>query len=123
MRESQDRKRREKENDFAQHIGNRAARKQHARDTTDYSLWDGLGAMGTIGWTVGLPTLLGVLLGAWIDTVWLNSPVSWTLILLIGGLLFGIGSAWRWIEGERKEIEQQEFRQEQEEEQDNFYDE
>ncbi len=108
----EDRQRREAEDAFTRRIGNRAERKQHARNNADRALWHGLGAMGTVGWTVGLPTLIGVLLGIWIDALWLTSPVSWTLVLMIGGLLFGVGSAWLWLEGERKEIEREGFRQE-----------
>jgi len=105
---------RKTEKEFTERIGDRAARKQYAREQADRTLWHGLGAMGTVGWTVGLPLLLGVLLGTWIDSIWPGSPVSWRLTLMIGGLLFGVASAWRWLEGERKEIECERYKQESE---------
>lgn len=114
MSKSREERQKEDEAEFTKDISDRAARKQYARENADRSLWHGLGAIGTVGWTVGLPTLAGVLLGVWIDSIWITSPVSWTLILMIAGLLLGIGSAWLWMEGERKEIERQGFKREHE---------
>ena len=31
------------------------------------SVWSGFGMFGLIGWSVAAPTLLGVLLGTWLD--------------------------------------------------------
>jgi ATP synthase protein I len=91
--------------EFLETIGDRVARKQHAQNLNrSRSLWHGLGTIGTVGWTIGLPTVLGVLLGVWIDSIWPASPFSWTLVLLIGGLLTGLASAWLWLEGQRQEI-------------------
>jgi ATP synthase protein I len=44
----------------------------------------------------------GVALGAWIDRRW-PSRFSWTLMLLVGGLLLGCVNAWMRIEHERRE--------------------
>ncbi len=49
--------------------------------------------LGVVGWSVALPTLLGVALGMWIDHHW-PSRFSWTLMLLVGGLVFGCVTAW-----------------------------
>jgi ATP synthase protein I len=49
--------------------------------------------LGVIGWSVVLPTLVGVALGAWIDGRW-PSRFSWTLILMMTGLLLGCANAW-----------------------------
>lgn len=90
---------------FLERVGDRATRRLRAERAADRSFWHGLGAIGTVGWTVGLPTLGGVLLGIWIDARWPTSPLSWTLLLLVAGLVAGSFSAWLWLEGERKEIE------------------
>lgn len=90
---------------FVGRISDRAARRLRAERAAERSFWHGLGAIGTVGWTVGLPTIGGVLLGVWIDSRWPTSPISWTLVLLIAGLFIGSFSAWLWLEGERKEIE------------------
>jgi ATP synthase protein I len=93
----------EKQGEFVDQIGEDIARKLRAR-TADNNIWHGLGSIGTVGWTVGLPTLLGVLLGAWLDSIWPGSPISWTLALLIAGLATGLVSAWLWMEQQRKDM-------------------
>ena len=91
---------------MAVHIEGKQTRKIRARRTKDRGTWFGLGMMGTIGWTVVIPTLLGVALGLWIDTRW-PSSVSWTLVLLVSGLLLGCVNAWLWIAREQRAMERQ----------------
>lgn len=52
-----------------------------------------IAVLGVVGWSVTVPTLLGVALGAWIDH---RAPgrFSWTLTLLLTGLLLGCVNAW-----------------------------
>lgn len=66
-------------------------------------VWSGLGLFGLIGWSVAVPTLLGALLGAWLDK---HHPGgrSWTLPLLIAGLCLGCANAWHWISREQSEL-------------------
>jgi ATP synthase protein I len=66
----------------------------------------GLGLFGLVGWSVAVPTLLGLVLGRWIDATW-PSRISWTLTLLLAGVLVGCLNAWRWVSQERRAIEQQ----------------
>jgi ATP synthase protein I len=87
-------------------IEGKQARKMRARHAKDRGTWFGLGMMGTIGWTVVVPALLGVALGIWIDAHW-PSAISWTLVLLIGGLLLGCVNAWLWIAREQRDIERE----------------
>jgi len=54
---------------------------------------------GLVGWSVALPTLLGILIGSWIDML-LPGRVSWTLTMLILGLFVGCANAWYWIQRE-----------------------
>jgi len=70
-------------------------------------IWFGLGMFGVVGWSVALPTVVGTLLGVWIDTH-LPSRYSWTLMLLGIGLGSGCASAWHWLQGERRSIGDQE---------------
>ena len=58
-----------------------------------HDLWASLAMIGLIGWSVVLPTLLGAALGAWLDRRW-PERFSWTLALLILGLLLGCTNAW-----------------------------
>jgi ATP synthase protein I len=61
---------------------------------------------GLVGWSVAIPTLLGVTLGIWIDLKW-PSRYSWTLMFLIIGVLLGCLNAWFWLSRERKILEEE----------------
>ncbi len=56
----------------------------------------GLGTSGIVGWSIAVPTLLGVAAGVWIDRS-VGSEISWTLTLLAVGLLVGCVTAWYWV--------------------------
>lgn len=93
-----------KRKEFYKAVDKKAARKDRARRTEERSLWAGLGTMGVVGWSVAIPTLLGVLLGLWLDARWPGS-FSWTLTLMIGGLILGCLGAWQWVSQEMDKIE------------------
>lgn len=65
------------------------------------NIWSPLAVAGMIGWSVTVPTVLGVLAGVWIDRRW-PSRFSWTLTLLIAGLVLGCANAWLRIEREQR---------------------
>lgn len=88
---------------FPKEVGTKEQRKLKAGRETKVGAWYGLGMFGAVGWLVALPTLLGILLGVWIDLKW-PSRFSWTLMLLAGGLGFGCLSAWLWLTRQRKKI-------------------
>jgi ATP synthase protein I len=89
------------EPDFARKIGAKAARKLRARRHASSPFWFGLGMMGLIGWSVAIPTLIGAALGLWLDK---RNPGehSWTLALLVAGLVLGCFNAWHWVAKEEK---------------------
>lgn len=70
-----------------------------------HTLWFGLGLSGVIGWSVVIPTLLGAAAGNWIDQHW-PGQYSWTLMLLLAGLLLGCLSAWHWVRRSGRHIRQ-----------------
>lgn len=70
-------------------------------------MWFGLGMFGLVGWSVSIPTVVGVALGVWIDYKW-PSQYSWTLMLLVIGIVIGCLNAWFWVSRERKMIEEEE---------------
>lgn len=86
---------------LAAQVGAKAARKLRARRRAVSGVWFGLGMMGLIGWTVVVPTLLGAALGRWLDK---HHPGehSWTLALLVAGLILGCFNAWHWVAKEEK---------------------
>ena len=73
------------ESRLSQQVGVKATRKLKAQRQKTAGIWFGLGMMGLIGWSVAVPTLLGAMLGLWIDHKF-PSDNSWTLALLVGGL-------------------------------------
>jgi len=75
--------------------------KKHKKN---WIFWIGFSTFGLIGWSVIIPTMIGLAVGIWIDQKW-PSPISWTLTLTMAGLIMGCLSAWIWIRKERKEIE------------------
>ena len=90
------------EPDLASQVGAKALRKVKARRSTQ-GVWFGLGMMGLIGWSVVVPTLIGAAFGLWLDK---HHPGehSWTLALLVAGLVIGCLNAWHWIAKEDKAI-------------------
>ena len=82
--------------DLAEQVGAKAARKLKARRHATPGVWFGLGLMGLVGWSVVVPTLLGAALGIWLDKHHAGTH-SWTLALLVAGLVLGCFNAWRWV--------------------------
>ena len=93
------------ETTFSRQVGAQAARKLKAQRDGTRSVWFGLGMSGLIGWTVAIPTLMGAGLGIWIDNRY-PSPYSWTLMLLLGGLMIGCLNAWHWVHSEYQEMQE-----------------
>ena len=94
------------ESTLAEQVGTKAARKLRARRAATQGTWFGLGMMGLIGWSVVVPPLLGAALGIWLDN---RHPGrhSWTLMLLIIGLVIGCLNAWHWVAKEDKEMREE----------------
>jgi ATP synthase protein I len=94
---------------FLRRIGSLAARKLAAQRDSKHPLWFGLGMFGTIGWSVALPTVVGALLGLWWDR---HHPGrhSWTLALLVAGLVIGCANAWHWVSKEDEAMHDNEKR-------------
>ncbi len=86
---------------FASKARAQAERKLRARRDAGRGVWFGLGMMGLIGWSVAIPTLLGVALGMWLDRRGAGAH-SWTLALLVAGLCIGCLNAWHWVAKEHR---------------------
>lgn len=90
-----------KEN-FEQLIGDKEKRKLEAKRNPT-SVWSGLGLFGMVGWSITVPTILGIASGYWLDKK-LDTDFSWTLSLMFGGLILGCVMAWSWVDKEDKNI-------------------
>jgi len=89
----------EEEKGLSEEVGSKEERKIKARREKNRGVWFGLGMFGLVGWSVAIPTLLGIVAGVWIDKTW-PSPYSWTLMGLVIGVIVGCINAWYWIKRE-----------------------
>ena len=89
------------EEKMIERVEHKAARKIRARQRRDRSIWFGLGMFGLVGWSVAIPTLIGLAIGIWIDMRW-PSRFSWTLMGLIIGVALGCVNAWFWVKRESR---------------------
>ena len=89
---------------FSKQIAEKEKRKLKALHTKN-KVWFGLGMMGMVGWSVVVPALLGALAGVWLDKRY-PQTFSWTLALLIAGLITGSVIAWYWVDKEDKGMHQ-----------------
>lgn len=85
------------EGEFKSELEKQVRRKVKSREQGP---WRELATFGMVGWSVALPTVLGIALGSWIDRRW-PSDNSWTLMLLSLGIMIGCANAWWWIQQNR----------------------
>jgi len=91
---------------FIKKIEKKEKRKLRARSKKNQAVWFGMGLFGVIGWSVMIPTVIGIAVGIWADKKW-PGQISWTLTFLFAGIILGCLNAWYWVEKERKEIEEE----------------
>lgn len=96
----------ERDDDFGREIGSNERRKLHARSGRGHNPLTGFAMFGLIGWSVAVPTVLGVMLGLALDHRHTGGR-SWTLALLIAGLLLGCWNAWYWVRKESDKIDKE----------------
>lgn len=88
---------------LSKQIGQRESQKLRARKAEVRTIWYGLGMMGLIGWSITIPTIIGIAIGVWLDRKFPEGE-SWTLPLLVIGLFIGCLNAVQWIKKEDKKI-------------------
>lgn len=76
-------------------ISKDASKKIHAKKEGKDIMF-GLGVFGIVGFSIAIPTLLGILLGTYVDRR-TDSSVSYTITFLFAGLVIGCINAWRWV--------------------------
>ncbi len=94
-----------KETNFSKQVGAQAARKLKAQRRAGKSIWFGLGMSGMIGWSVTVPIVIGAVIGMYVDKHY-PSRFSWTLMLLLLGLILGCANAWHWVASEQKDMQE-----------------
>jgi len=87
------------ESKLIDHIERTEQRKLKSRREGSRGIWFGLGMFGVIGWSIALPTLLGIAIGIWLDKQW-PGKISCTLTCLFLGVVAGCWIAWYWVKRE-----------------------
>lgn len=72
----------------------RGERRERWLRNGERSIGQNLAMIGSLGWTIVTPTLLGVSIGRWLDRE-LGWGVFWTFGLLVVGLSIGCLLAWK----------------------------
>jgi ATP synthase protein I len=90
-----DKKKQSSEEDLLERIKKDSAKKNKSRKEGSEIVF-GLGLFGIVGWSIAIPTILGIALGVFLDN---RFPVnfSWTITLLFAGVVLGSFNAWHWI--------------------------
>jgi ATP synthase protein I len=91
--------------EFSQKIAEKEKQKLKSLLNGKRSTLSGLGLFGIVGWSVVVPTLLGIAAGIWLDKKYPQS-FSWTISLLFVGLFLGCLIAWQWVDKENKKMHQ-----------------
>lgn len=74
-------------------------RRERARRRGTDNIWSWMGMFGLVGWTVAVPTLLGLAFGVFLDNR-IESSVSFAITFLVVGVAVGAATAWYWIRQE-----------------------
>lgn len=72
----------------------REERRDRGREEGERSLWQNLSMIGALGWLIVTPTLLGALLGTWLDARY-GMGVYFTGSLIFLGACLGFWMAWK----------------------------
>lgn len=89
----------EEQEAFARRVTRKAERHREAKaQPSSVLLW--MRAIGIVGWSIVVPTLIGLFFGRWLDEAAPSGSISWTLTLLLIGLAVGIAVAGGWVRRE-----------------------
>ncbi|MFM0290945.1 AtpZ/AtpI family protein [Paraburkholderia megapolitana] len=72
------------------------SRAREARDDPEPTPGGRLAQIGILGWSIVVPTLLGLVAGHWLDR-YFGTGVFFAAPLLMIGAATGLWSAWKWM--------------------------
>lgn len=87
--------------EYFEDVKDKEKRKLRAKQRKKKNIWLGFKMFGLVGWSVAVPTVIGAVLGARIDSQ-LEGAYSWTVMLIFIGLCIGCLNAWYWVKREGK---------------------
>ena len=103
IRRTSSQRRRQIADRFADRVAQKESLRTKGLKHKDETVWFGLGMFGIVGWSIAIPTLIGIALGLWIDRTW-PSRYSWALMGLIVGVVLGCFNAAYWVRKVRSKI-------------------
>jgi ATP synthase protein I len=103
IRRTSNSRRRKMADHFTEQVAKKEALRMKGIRHKDETVWFGLGMFGIVGWSVAIPTLIGIAFGLWIDRTW-PSRYSWALMFLIIGVVLGSINAAYWVKKVRGKI-------------------
>lgn len=77
----------------------REQRRERWKKEGERSLWQNLSMVGALGWLIVTPTLLGVLVGRWLDDIF-ETGIFFTGALIFLGVTIGCYLAWQRVDKE-----------------------
>lgn len=77
-----------------QAVRTRRERRARSQEQAERSIGQNLAMIGALGWTIVIPTLVGVFAGRWLDRHF-GMGIFWTLGLLVAGVALGCALAWK----------------------------
>ncbi|MBI1210667.1 MAG: ATPase F0F1 [Alphaproteobacteria bacterium] len=84
----------EPENDLNEAVRKRRERRARWEREGERSIAQNLAMIGALGWMIVVPTLVGIFIGRWLDSMF-KMGVFWTLGLMVVGLTIGCTLAWQ----------------------------
>ena len=75
-----------------------AERAREGEEDREPSLGARLGQIGILGWAIVVPTLIGLLLGRWLDGV-AGTGIQFSAAFIMVGAVIGFWTAWKWMHG------------------------
>ncbi len=80
-------------------VRRRAERRERGEREGERSIWQNLSMIGALGWLIVVPTLLGVLLGRWLDRLF-ETGITLTAACIVVGVALGSYLAWQRVQKE-----------------------
>ena len=88
----------DKQNGLYRSVDENEDRHEHGEHEGERPLWQNLSMVGALGWLIVTPTVLGVLIGRWLDH---GQGVFWTGSLIFIGAAIGFYLAWQRMQSDR----------------------
>ena len=86
---------------FQEKIKHKLSERRRAREEEErQGIWFGLAMMGIVGWSVALPTLIGVAIGIGLQATFPQFAPGLLIASILTGVVCGCLIAWFWVRQE-----------------------